>query len=213
MKMLFSTLLLLAAAVGFTMLAQRDPGYILLSYDGWSVESSLSLFILALGVTILVSYFVLRLLFGTLHIPGRLGYWRRHRRSLRARAATNRGLLALAEGNWPKAERFLSRFAGSSDTPLLNYLGAARAAQKQGADGRRDQYLSQAFHMGGGMYTARGYDLLDDADTAGMGLAFQRQVGLARSLQIQRCSPGRPRGRFRVEMSLHPLERGAPVHL
>ena len=145
MKLLFLTLLVIAAAAGFTMLAQHDPGYFLASYGDWSVESSLSIFILALTITIFVSYFTLRLLFGTLHIPGRVAYWRRHRRSLRARAATNRGLLALAEGDWPRAERFLKRFADSSDTPLLNYLGAARAAQKQGADGRRDQYLSQAF--------------------------------------------------------------------
>lgn len=144
MKMLFSTLLALAAAVGFTMLAQRDPGYILLSYDGWSLESSLSLFILSVAVAFAAFYLVMRLLFGTLHVPARVAYWRRHRRSLRARAITNRGLLALAEGNWPQAERFLSRYAASSDTPLLNYLGAARAAQKQKADGRRDLYLSRA---------------------------------------------------------------------
>jgi HemY protein len=145
MKLLFTVLLLLAATVGFTLLAQQDPGYLLLSYGGWSVESSLSLFILAVALSFVLFYLLIRLLFGTLHIPGRLGFWRRQRRALRARHATNRGLLALAEGNWPRAERFLSRYAGSSDTPLLNYLGAARAAQKQGADGRRDLYLSQAY--------------------------------------------------------------------
>ncbi|MDH5786201.1 MAG: heme biosynthesis protein HemY [Chromatiales bacterium] len=145
MKALFTTLLVILAATGFTMLAQQDPGYFLVRYRGWSVESSLSLFLLALAVVIVISYFVLRLIFGTLHIPGRFGYWRRHRLSLKARVATNRGLLALAEGNWPRAERYLSRNAHSSDTPLINYLGAARAAQKQGADNRRDDYLSQAF--------------------------------------------------------------------
>ncbi|MCW8918164.1 MAG: heme biosynthesis protein HemY [Gammaproteobacteria bacterium] len=145
MRLLLVALLVLAAAVGFTLLAQHDPGYLLLSYGGWSVESSLSLFLLAIAIGFVLFYLVLRLLFGTLHLPGRLAYWRRQRRALRARRATNRGLLALAEGNWPRAERFLSRYAASSDTPLLNYLGAARAAQKQGADARRDDYLSQAY--------------------------------------------------------------------
>jgi HemY protein len=145
MKLLFLTLLVLAAAVGFTLFAQHDPGYMLMSYGGWSVESSLSLFLLATAICFVVFYLLMRLFFGTLHIPGRLGYWRRHRQALRARTATNRGLMALAEGNWPRAERFLSRYATSSDTPLLNYLGAARAAQKQGAHARRDQYLSQAY--------------------------------------------------------------------
>ncbi len=145
MKLLFTVLLVLAAAVGFTLLAQRDPGYVLISYADWSAESSLSLFLVVLTTTFTLFYLLMRLLFGTLHIPARVAYWRRHRRSLRARRATNRGLLALAEGNWSQAERFLSRYAASSDTPLINYLGAARAAQKQGADTRRDQYLSQAF--------------------------------------------------------------------
>lgn len=145
MRLLLVTLLVLGAAVGFTLLAQHDPGYLLLSYGGWSVESSLSLFLLAIALGFALFYLLLRLLFGTLHLPGRLAFWRRQRRALRARRATNRGLLALAEGNWPRAERFLSRYAASSDTPLLNYLGAARAAQKQGADARRDDYLSQAY--------------------------------------------------------------------
>lgn len=145
MKLLFTVLLVLAGAVGFTLLAQRDPGYVLISYADWSAESSLSLFLVVIAVGFTLFYLLLRLIFGTLHIPARIAYWRRHRRALRARRATNRGLLALAEGNWPHAERFLNRYAASSDTPLLNYLGAARAAQKQGADSRRDQYLSQAY--------------------------------------------------------------------
>ncbi|MEN8169251.1 MAG: heme biosynthesis protein HemY [Pseudomonadota bacterium] len=144
MKLLFTTLLVLGATVGFTLLAQQDPGYVLINYSGWSIESSLSLFLLTISIAFFVFYLLMRLLFGTLHIPARIAYWRRHRSALRARSATNRGLLALAEGSWPRAERFLSHHAGNSETPLLNYLGAARAAQKQGADGRRDLYLSQA---------------------------------------------------------------------
>lgn len=179
MKLLFVTLLVLAAAVGFTLFAQHDPGYLLMSYGGWSVESSLSLFLLAIALCFVIFYLVIRLLFGTLHIPGRLGYWRRQRRALRARHATNRGLLALAEGNWPRAERFLSRYAASSDTPLLNYLGAARAAQKQGADARRDDYLSQAYRSMPGAELAVGLTQAEvqlSSDQAEQALATLRHL-------------------------------------
>jgi HemY protein len=98
---------------------------------------------LALGFAVL--YIAVRLLAGTWHLPLRLSYWQRQHRALRARRRTNRGLIALAEGNWSRAERDLSRSAKTSETPLINYLGAARAAQKQDAEGRRDQYLSQAY--------------------------------------------------------------------
>jgi HemY protein len=72
--------------------------------------------------------------------------WRQKRRAARARRATQRGLIELAEGHWARAERDLVRHAKHSETALLNYLGAARAAQKQDADGRRDHYLSMAHH-------------------------------------------------------------------
>jgi HemY protein len=145
MRFLFAALLVLAATIGLTLVAQRDPGYVLLSYSGWSVETSLGLFLAALAIAFALLYFTIRLLAGTFHLPLRLGGWQRRRHAARARRRTNRGLIALAEGNWPRAERDLSRAAKTSDTPLINYLGAARAAQKQDAEDRRDQYLSQAY--------------------------------------------------------------------
>jgi len=145
MRFLFAAILVLAVTTGLTLLAQRDPGYVLISYGGWSMETSLSLLLAALAISFAVLYLVVRLLSGTWHMPLRLAYWQRQRRALRARRRTNRGLIALAEGNWSRAERDLSRAANNSDTPLINYLGAARAAQKQDAEDRRDQYLSQAY--------------------------------------------------------------------
>jgi HemY protein len=50
----------------------------------------------------------------------------------------------MAEGRWKVAERHLTRYADQSETPLLNYLAAARAAQLQGEHSRRDDYLHQA---------------------------------------------------------------------
>lgn len=145
MRVLLAALLVLGVTIGFTLLAHRDPGYVLISYAGWSIESSLSLFLLILTISFAVLYFTIRLLSSTWRLPKRLTYWQRKRRSIRSRLRTNRGLIALAEGNWTKAERLLSRSAKASDTPLINYLGAARAAQKQDSELRRDQYLSQAY--------------------------------------------------------------------
>jgi HemY protein len=104
-------------------------------------------------VVVLLLAFVLlygsvRLIGGALALPGRLRAWRRSRRTLRARLVTARGLIALAEGHWLKAERDLSRYAERSETPLLNYLGAARAAQMLGDEERRDYHLSMAHRSG-----------------------------------------------------------------
>jgi uncharacterized membrane-anchored protein len=48
MRLLFAILLVLGVTIGLTLIAQHDPGYLLLTYAGWSVESSLSLFLVAL---------------------------------------------------------------------------------------------------------------------------------------------------------------------
>ncbi len=145
MRLLIATLLVLGSAIALTLLAQDDPGYVQISYADWSAGSTLSLFVLALIASFFLFYLALRLFFGALRLPKRLGHWKGRRRALRSHMRTNRGLIALAEGNWSSAERLLSRAVKASDTPLINYLGAARAAQKQGSEQRRDEYLSLAY--------------------------------------------------------------------
>src|SRR5690606_23511352 len=121
-----------------------DPGYVLISYDVWSVESSLSLLVLAVILGYLLLYVLGRSLTGVWRLPGRVRGWRRRRRQERARTALQHGMLARAEGHWEQAERRLTRRAGGSEVALLNSLGAARAAQEPGALERRDQYLHLA---------------------------------------------------------------------
>ena len=53
-------------------------------------------------------------------------------------------MIELSEGRWRQAERDLLRYVEHSDTPLLNYLAAARAGQQQHAYERRDEYLHLA---------------------------------------------------------------------
>lgn len=144
MRLLLAGLFVLIASVGFSLLAQRDTGYALLAYGEWTVETSLAVLLLATLMAFVVFHFLLRLVLSGLHLPGRVSRWQGERSRLQARRATQQGFIALAEGDWQRAERLLARHADGSDTPLLNYLGAARAAQKLGAEGRRDDYLARA---------------------------------------------------------------------
>src|SRR5690606_22421183 len=63
----------------------------------------------------------------------------------RARRRTTQGLLALAEGNWPRARKLLEASAGHADTPLINYLAAAQAAFESGDHEAVDTLLRRAF--------------------------------------------------------------------
>jgi HemY protein len=136
-------LALLAGAV-IAALAYRDSGYVMLSYGVWTVETSLALLLLAIAAAFVLLYFGLRFLARAARLPADTRTWRRTRGARLAREALTQGLLEMSEGNWKSAEKQLIRFADRSDTPLLNYLIAARAAQLQGEHERRDAYIKLA---------------------------------------------------------------------
>lgn len=147
MKFLVYLLVSLIAAVVLGLVLVQEPGYVLIGYGEWTLETTVSLLMFTLLLGFAAVYLLLRFLAGLRRAPQRLRHWDQRRKSLRARNSLNRGLIELAEGNWDVAERRLLKHVGDSDSPLLNYLAAARAAQQQGAHERRDHYLRLA-HQG-----------------------------------------------------------------
>jgi HemY protein len=143
-RSLIAAFFALLVAVLVTLWVKQDNGYVLIGYGQWTVEGSLALFTLTLLALFLLLHITIRILSRLWHMPEQVAEWRRKRRSQRAQRALTRGLVELAEGRWKVAERHLTRYADQSETPLLNYLAAARAAQLQGEHARRDEYLHHA---------------------------------------------------------------------
>ncbi len=141
---LFLFLILLVGSVWLGLQIYADPGYALFTYRGWSVEMPLWFALFLLLIVFIVTYSSIRLVIRTSRLSKRLHAKKRTRRLLRARKQTNLGLIQLLEGNWRTAEAHLIRAAKVNDTPLINYLAAARAAQEQGEHDRRDDYLRLA---------------------------------------------------------------------
>lgn len=144
MRMLLGVVLALLLAGWIGTLIARDPGYVLIAWDHWSLETSIW-FALLLAVAGLLVLRGLMLVAGVL-FGSRTGLraWNRRRLARRAQRQTTRGLLALAEGDFERAGRILERSAQRVDTPLINHLGAARAAHEQGDVEARDRYLQRA---------------------------------------------------------------------
>lgn len=137
---------LVGAAIG--VLVARDSGYVLLSFGVYTVEMSLALLVLLIALLFIGLYLLVRAFIRTRRLPGDLRSWKQRHGAHKAQEAMTRGLLEMSEGNWRSAEKRLVRFADRSETPLLNYLAAARAAQLQGAHDRRDTYIRLAHeHM------------------------------------------------------------------
>ncbi|MEC9254695.1 MAG: heme biosynthesis HemY N-terminal domain-containing protein, partial [Pseudomonadota bacterium] len=121
-----------------------DAGYVMLSWENYTVETSLWMFLVLGAIALLAVYIALRALLVLFGSDRRFNEWRQRRRSLRARRQTTRGLLALAQGQWRRAERNLTSSAKDSDQPLINYLAAARAAYEQDKSEATDEWLKQA---------------------------------------------------------------------
>ncbi len=145
MKSLLITLIALALAIAFALLVMQDPGYVLITLKPWSIELSLTLFLVILAVVFVILYLSLRALVRMWNAPGNLQQWRARNLKTKAHKLQTRGIMGLIEGNWDKAERQLLSHLTHSDTPALNFLGAAQAAQGRGDLAMRDRYLAQAY--------------------------------------------------------------------
>ncbi len=143
-RRLLALVAVLVGAVALALVLAREPGYVLIAAGPWRVETSLAFLVAALLVLGAGLWLLVRAVAGLWRLPGAAARRRRRRRTLRAREGLVKGLIALAEGRWAEAERLLVRSAPDSETPLLNWLGAARAAQQQGAHDRRDDHLRRA---------------------------------------------------------------------
>jgi len=136
--------IVLAALVAFAIAAVfllSDTGYVVISFRGYLIEMSVP--VLA-GLAALLVGFVW-LIRRIIDAPRRLGEAAGQYRAGRAGQKLTLGMIEVAEGNFARGEKLLARAASTSDSPLFNYLQAARAAHLQGHDDRRDQWLKLAF--------------------------------------------------------------------
>ncbi|PVY76921.1 HemY protein [Tamilnaduibacter salinus] len=183
-------LILLAALLIGGLLSlgfQYDTGYIRISLGPYLVETNFWVGLLLLLLITLVLQFILvfarRLKGGTGAITG----WLNQSAERRARRRTTQGLLALAEGNWPRARKLLSSAAERADTPLINYLASAQASFETGDHDAVDEYLRQALE------STPGSELAVGITQAQLQLAGNRlEQALATLIRLRKQSPHHP---------------------
>ncbi|SDM93201.1 heme biosynthesis HemY N-terminal domain-containing protein [Vreelandella arcis] len=134
----------LAVGALFGHLMMSVPGYWLIRVGDTSVQTSFWFGLVLLLAAFLVVHFVLRLLGGMIRPVGRFRTWNSRARNRRAMKRTERGLVAMTEGRWKRAEKTLVKAADDSSTPLVNYLSAALAAHYQGHYTQSQEHINQA---------------------------------------------------------------------
>ena len=145
MRTILILLALLAGTIGLMLQIKEDSGYVLLSYGSYSVETSLVVLLVALGLGFVALYLLFRSIGGTWRLPNKLRQLSKKRRRAKAAAELQTGLLQLAEGNWDAAQRSLAKHADQGGMPVVHYLSAARAAQLDNNAEARDSWLAKAY--------------------------------------------------------------------
>jgi len=128
-------LALFAAAIAPVF--KSDPGLVQIHFQGWTIETS----VLVLVLAAVVLWIVVRFIIGLWRVPAETA---RRVREQRALAQLEKGLLALTEGDWSTAEKALEKSASSHGKTTARYLAAAEAADGQEAGDRAEWYLEQA---------------------------------------------------------------------
>jgi len=139
---LSAAFLLIGLAFGY--MVSIDSGYVLFSWGSYTIETSFWFFNIMLAAFFISAYLVMRFVLLLIGSDWRVNEWRKQRRSKRGQRQTTRGFLSLAQGQWQTAERQLTHAASLGDNPLINYLGAARAAYEKGDMDKSDQWLKEA---------------------------------------------------------------------
>lgn len=140
----FIAFIILLVAVFLGIQLNKDPGYVLIAINHWTVETTLWVAIFGLMLLFLITHLFLHLCNKISNTPEKIHQWNSRRLSQKAQAITRKGLIEYSEGYWQKAKNHLIQALPHTDTPLLNYLTAARAAQKMGDSQLRDHYLREA---------------------------------------------------------------------
>lgn len=137
--------LLLLCGVWLGWEIHQDSGAVMISFRNWQIETSVWLAVLLILITFIITYAVLRLIIRSSHWPRQWRAWRQSSRYRRVNRYAELAVCDLIEEKWATAEDYFAKCAAKSPRPLLYYLGAAIAAQEQGAHQRREDYLRQAY--------------------------------------------------------------------
>ena len=134
----------LVLGAGVVNAISRDPGYMLVTWGDWQVETSVWLALSALMLSSVLLWLVLRALRTTLRVPRALRRWLGLRYARSAQRRADKGFAAFFEGHWDVAEKALKKGGAPDEQTVVNPLYAALAALRQGASARALALLEQA---------------------------------------------------------------------
>lgn len=144
MKKLFFTFLLILGAIFLGFLVHKDPGYVLLAYNGWTLETSIWVALASGFILFLALYFLLRLIQNTADLGEVWQRWRKRRRQKKMLEKMELGVLNGFTGEWARAEKKFNQASVLNRGKGIALLGAAFCAYQQSEFESCEHYLDMA---------------------------------------------------------------------
>lgn len=144
MRALIWIVVLFAVAVGLVLGVQYYSGNIYIVVNQTQIRINLSLFIAMVLLFVIVLYQLMKIVFGTAHMPGRLRTFFENRRERKGVLSLNRAGLAYFEGRFQQAETEAQKVLDnkqSGQNKALALILAAHSADQMDDVAARDRYL------------------------------------------------------------------------
>jgi HemY protein len=145
-KIYVYSLIALAIGAWLYLVLGDDPGYVLVSFGTWSVETTLVALVLFLMFLAVLAWGIWKLI----SMLNPLGLFRgdawfsADRRRKVAAAESEEGLRLMLLGHWQDAYKLLVEHSARTDNPVFNYLAASLAAWQRSDDASWNYCLEQA---------------------------------------------------------------------
>lgn len=163
MRGLLWLLTLAALAVGLSLAARYNDGYVLVVLPPWRMEMSLNLLLVLLVAGFLLLHLLLRAVVATLGLPAKVQAFRRRRARDKAAAALTDALRLLHEGRYGHAVKAAERAWEAGHAPGLAALVALRASHGLHDAEREREWQERARAAGSEVRAAR---LMTEAELA-----------------------------------------------
>lgn len=144
MRWLLWFLLILLVAIGLSLFASNNEGYVLIVRPPYRLELSFNLLILLIVLSFFSLHLLLRMLNYARQLPASVKEYKERRRQREGRAALVEALHALVDGRYTLAEKSAAKALDLGEDAGLSALVAARAAHKAKRKSQRDFYLAEA---------------------------------------------------------------------
>lgn len=194
MRGLLWLLALFALAVGISLAARFNDGYVLVVFPPWRAEISLNLAIVLIVGGFAVLYALLRGVALTLGLPNRVREFRERRLRDKAAGTFQDAMRLLFEGRFSQALKKAGEAHAAGQSPGLAALVAARAAQRLREPYKQQAWLDRASIDDPKMQPAR---LMLEAE---MHLDARRFDDAVRVLQALQKTAGRHIAALRLEL-------------